>query len=179
MKMTENIHIPAIIKAEEIQSRIGELAQEIETHYAEKSLFLLGVALGGLPFMNDLSAAMSRDYPSGSVRIQSYTDTESSREPVFLEELPGELNGQDVLIVDDIYDTGNTLSALIKKLEQAGAASVRVCVLLTKSRAHECSVEIAYGGFDFPDVFAVGYGLDYNGEYRDLPFIGELPESAR
>lgn len=177
--MTDYPHIPARIDAERIQRRIHELAREIEKDFSDKALFLLGVALGGLPFMGDLLKAFRSVYPSAEVRIQSYHDTRSSQAPVLLDTIPADVRGRDVLIIDDIYDTGATLSALIQSLENAGAASVTVCVLLTKSRTHECPVDIAYSGFEFPDVFAVGYGLDYNGAYRDLPYIGELSDPER
>jgi hypoxanthine phosphoribosyltransferase len=167
--------ISPIIESADIQARVAELAHDIARDFSRKRLFVLGVAEGGLPFMNDLARHLDAHTPTAAIRVESYRDTQSTGHPILKDPVPPGVQDHDVLLVDDIYDTGKTLACLVEALGDAGAKSVSICVLLTKQRSHEESVAIDYSGFDFPDAFAVGYGLDFNGEYRDLPFIGSLP----
>jgi hypoxanthine phosphoribosyltransferase len=165
-----------LIPADAIQARLGELAGEIATAYHGKPLTIVGVLTGSLMFVADLVRRLDLPVRIAFLQASSYRGavTTSGELHVHLELLP-ELSGRHVLLLDDILDTGKTLSRLIGELHKLGPASVKVGVLLRKLGRQVADVEPHYCGFEIPDAFVVGYGLDYNDEYRNLPHIAELP----
>jgi hypoxanthine phosphoribosyltransferase len=166
-----------LISPEQLSSRIAELAAEIDADYAERELLLVGVLKGAVMVMADLARAMHLPVEMDWMAISSYgSGTKSSGVVRILKDLDTDITGKHVLVVEDIIDSGLTLSWLLGNLRSRRPASVQVCVLLRKPAAARMDVEVAYTGFDIEDAFVVGYGLDYAERYRNLPFIGTLAE---
>jgi len=165
----------ALVAEKEIVARVGELGREIARDYAATNLVLVGVLQGAIPFVADLMRAMALDLTIDFLRTSSYgSGTTSSGTVKLVTDLSVDIAGRDVLIVDDIVDTGHTLAALRRTLEARGPRSVRTCVLLDKTGRREADVTVDYVGFTIPNVFVVGYGLDYDGLYRNLPYVATL-----
>ncbi|HUZ22489.1 MAG TPA: hypoxanthine phosphoribosyltransferase [Streptosporangiaceae bacterium] len=164
-----------LITPERLQARIAELAAQIDTDYADRELLLVGVLKGAVMVMADLARAIHLPVQMDWMAVSSYgSGTQSSGVVRILKDLDADITGRHVLVVEDIIDSGLTLSWLVGNLESRGPASVRVCVLLRKPMATRIKVDVAYTGFDIDDAFVVGYGLDYSERYRNLPFIGML-----
>jgi hypoxanthine phosphoribosyltransferase len=164
-----------LITPQQLQARIGELAAEIDADYADRELLLVGVLKGAVMVMADLARAIHQPVHMDWMAVSSYgSGTQSSGVVRILKDLDSDISGKHVLVVEDIIDSGLTLSWLVGNLESRGPASVRVCVLLRKPMATRIKVDVAYTGFDIEDKFVVGYGLDYAEKYRNLPFIGTL-----
>jgi hypoxanthine phosphoribosyltransferase len=164
-----------LISEEEIQRRTHELAQEISRDYAGKDLLLICVLKGGIVFLVDLMRALSIPHAVDFMATSSYGDaTESSGVVRILKDLEKPIEGRHVLIVEDIIDTGHTLDYLTRILRQRNPASLRICTLLNKPDRREVDIPIDYLGFDIPNKFVIGYGLDYGEIYRNLPFVGVL-----
>lgn len=173
-----------LISGEQIQQKVREMGRQISRDYAERDdLFLVGVLKGCMMFMVDLARSLSCDIPVSLdfIAISSYGDsTESSGEVQLLKDLETNISGRHVLIVEDIIDSGLTLAYLYKQLKQRNPASLNICALLNKPERRIADVPLAYLGFDIPNEFAVGYGLDFGEHYRNLPYIGVLkPEVYR
>ena len=163
----------------QIARRIDALAEELSRDYAGKDTTAVAILNGGLVFMADLLRRIPLPLIVESWAVASYHGTQSTGDVTFRHPHPAGLKGRHVLIVDDILDTGITLRAIRDRLiGEAGAASLRICVLLRKEIGRSRPIEADYVGFDIPDKFVVGYGLDYNGFYRNLPFIGVLTAAA-
>src|SRR5215469_16135982 len=166
-----------LITSEQLSKRTAELAAQIDADYAGRELLLVGVLKGAVMVMADLARAMHRPVHMDWMAISSYgSGTKSSGVVRILKDLDADISGQHVLVVEDIVDSGLTLSWLVGNLRSRGPASVRVCVLLRKPTAARMDVDVAYTGFDIEDSFVIGYGLDYAERYRNLPFIGTLAE---
>jgi hypoxanthine phosphoribosyltransferase len=166
-----------LITREQLQQRITDLAAQIDADYAGRELLLVGVLKGAVMVMADLSRAMHLPIQMDWMAISSYgSGTKSSGVVRILKDLDADISGRHVLVVEDIIDSGLTLSWLIGNLQSRGPASVQVCALLRKPTAARISVDVAYTGFEIEDAFVVGYGLDYAQKYRNLPFIGTLAE---
>ena len=166
-----------LITAGQIQARIGELAAQIDADYADRDLLLVGVLKGAVMAMADLARAMHLPVQMDWMAISSYgSGTKSSGVVRILKDLDIDISGRHVLVVEDIVDSGLTLSWLIGNLRSRGPASVQVCVLLRKPQAEQMDINVAYTGFSIEDEFVIGYGLDYAEKYRNLPFIGTLAE---
>ncbi len=164
-----------LIPAERLQARVGELAAQIDADYAGRELLLVGVLKGAVMVMADLARAMHLPAEMDWMAVSSYgSGTRSSGVVRILKDLDTDITGRDVLVVEDIVDSGLTLSWLIGNLRSRGPASVRACVMLRKPGAARMDVDVAYTGFDIEDEFVIGYGLDYAEKYRNLPFIGTL-----
>jgi hypoxanthine phosphoribosyltransferase len=164
-----------LITPERLQQRISELAAQIDADYAGRELLLVGVLKGAVMVMADLARAIHLPVQMDWMAVSSYgSGTRSSGVVRILKDLDSDITGRHVLVVEDIIDSGLTLSWLVGNLESRGPASVRVCVLLRKPMATRTKVDVAYTGFDIDDAFVVGYGLDYAERYRNLPFIGTL-----
>ena len=164
-----------LISAEDISTRIGELAQEIDTAYAGSEPILVGVLKGAVMFMSDLARALERPSTMEFMAVSSYgSGTQSSGVVRILKDLDRDIAGRDVLIVEDIIDSGLTLSWLLKNLRSRNPASIKIVTLLRKPEALKVDVAVEFVGFDIPNEFVVGYGLDYAERYRDLPYIGRL-----
>ena len=164
-----------LLSAEQLQARLDELAAEIDADYAGKDLLLVGVLKGAVMVMADLSRRLHAPVEMDWMAVSSYgTGTTSSGVVRILKDLDSDLTGRNVLIVEDIIDSGLTLSWLLSNLRSRGAASVQIAALLRKPGSAKVGVEIKYVGFDIPSEFVVGYGLDYGERYRNLPFVGTL-----
>ncbi len=164
-----------LVTEEQIANRIEELAREIENKYEGKDLLLVGVLKGAVMFMADLSRAIQLPVTMDWMAVSSYgSGTQSSGVVRILKDLDADVLGRNVLIVEDIIDSGLTLSWLISNLTARGAASVEVVALLRKPDAAKVEVEVAWVGFDIPNEFVVGYGLDYAEHYRTLKDVGVL-----
>jgi len=159
----------------EIQTRISELALEIDADYQGRDLLLVGVLKGAVMVMADLARALHVPAHMDWMAVSSYgSGTKSSGVVRILKDLDGDISGRNVLVVEDIIDSGLTLSWLLRNLMSRGAASVEVFTLLRKPEAAQVDVRVRYVGFDIANEFVVGYGLDYAQRYRNLPFVGTL-----
>jgi hypoxanthine phosphoribosyltransferase len=168
-----------LITAEELQARVAELGAQISTDYASKDPLLVGVLRGVFVFMADLVRAITIPISVDFISITRYGPTTQTRGVVrFTKDLETSIEGQHVLFVEDVIDTGLTLRYILRSLETRGPASLQVCVLFDKPRTRLFDLDIAYTGFVLPDKFVVGYGLDYDEQYRNLPFVGVLKEKA-
>lgn len=164
-----------LVTEEQINSRIAELAAEIDVKYAGKDPLLVGVLKGAVMFMADLSRAIQIPVQMDWMAVSSYgSGTQSSGVVRILKDLDVDILGRHILIVEDIIDSGLTLSWLISNLKARGAASVEICALLRKPEAAKVDVEVAQVGFDIPNEFVVGYGLDYAERYRTLRGVAIL-----
>ena len=164
-----------IVSEEKLQSRLQELARQIEADYRDKDLLLIGVLKGAVMAMADLSRYINRHVEMDWMAVSSYgSGTKSSGVVRILKDLDKDITGRNVVIVEDIVDTGLTLDWLRTNLESRGANSVEILTVLRKPESAIVSVEVKYVGFDIPKDFVIGYGLDFNEKYRNLPFIGVL-----
>jgi hypoxanthine phosphoribosyltransferase len=164
-----------LITEEEIATKIAELAEQISTDYADRELLLVGVLKGAVMVMSDLARALFRPVTMEFMAVSSYGSSTSSSGIVrILKDLDRDISGQHVMVVEDIVDSGLTLSWLLKNLSTRQPASLEVMALLRKPEAVKVPVPVRYVGFDIPNEFVVGYGLDYGERYRDLPYIARL-----
>jgi hypoxanthine phosphoribosyltransferase len=164
-----------LLSEEQIQSRIKELGTDIARDYAGRNPLLVGVLKGACLFMSDLMRAIDIRLGIEFMAISSYgMSTRTSGEVRILKDLGVPVEGRDIIVVEDIVDTGLTLSYLLANLKSRGAASVKLVALLDKVDRRERQVPIDYVGFEIPDAFVVGYGLDFAERYRNLPFIAVL-----
>ena len=164
-----------LISADQLQERVNELAARIDADYAGRDLLLVGVLKGAVMVMADLARAMHLPAEMDWMAVSSYgSGTKSSGVVRILKDLDTDITGRHVLIVEDIVDSGLTLSWLVGNLRSRGPASVSVCTMLRKPASVKLDVEVTYTGFDIGDEFVIGYGLDYDQKYRNLPFIGTL-----
>jgi hypoxanthine phosphoribosyltransferase len=164
-----------LIPADRIHQRVEELAAQIAQDYQGRPVLFIGVLTGCLIFLADLVRRLDLPLRIHLVQASSYRGETTTPGQLLLrlDTLPS-LIGRDILVVDDILDTGQTLSQLVDELKHRGAESVRICVLLRKLGRQEVVLEPDYTGFEIPDAFVVGYGLDYNDEFRHLPHIAIL-----
>jgi hypoxanthine phosphoribosyltransferase len=176
-----------LVTEEQIRDKITELAKQVAHDYVERcpgtgrstDLLLVGVLKGAVMFMTDLARALPLPVQLEFMAVSSYGSATSSSGVVrILKDLDRDIAGRHVLIVEDIIDSGRTLSWLLKNLEARGPASLEVCTLLRKPDAVKVDVTVRYVGFDIPNEFVIGYGLDYAERYRDLPYIGTLDPSV-
>jgi hypoxanthine phosphoribosyltransferase len=164
-----------LIGEEELQARIRELGAEISADYQGKELLLVGVLKGAVFFMADLMRAISVSCEIDFMAISSYgASTDSSGVVRILKDLDLNIDGRHVLVVEDIIDSGLTLSYLLRNLESREPASLEICALLTKPARREIDVSVRYIGFEIPNRFVIGYGLDFAERYRNLPYVGVL-----
>ena len=160
---------------EQLKNRVGEIARQIEADYAGKEIMLISVLRGSFIFMADLCRAIRLPCTLDFMSVSSYgTGTTSSGQVQITKDLTEDITGRHVIVVEDILDSGNTLSYLLKILNHRHPASVRLCTLLDKPDRRTKPVDLHYSGFTIPDAFVVGYGLDYAEKYRNLPYIGIL-----
>ena len=175
--MSEKIRV--LLSEEEVDARIQEVADVINRDYEGKEVHMICVLKGGVFFMCELAKRITRPVTLDFMSVSSYgSDTKSSGVVKIIKDLDEPLEGKNVIIVEDIIDSGRTLAYLIEVLKQRNPASIRLCALLNKPDRREVEVQIDYLGFDIPDEFVVGYGLDYAQKYRNLPFIGVVEPDA-
>jgi hypoxanthine phosphoribosyltransferase len=164
-----------IVSEVDLQARIKELAAQVDADYEGRDVLLVGVLKGAVMAMADLTRAMQRHLEMDWMAVSSYgSGTKSSGVVRILKDLDRDITGRNVLIVEDIVDSGLTLSWLKSNLESRGAANVDILAILRKPEAAKVVVAVKYVGFDIPTDFVVGYGLDFDEKYRNLPFIGVL-----
>jgi hypoxanthine phosphoribosyltransferase len=168
--------IERVIASEEaIQDKIAELAKQVDSEYADKDVLLVGVLKGAVMFMADFARAMERPVELEFMAVSSYgASTSSSGVVRILKDLDRDISGRHVLVVEDIIDSGLTLSWLLRNLASRNPASIEVVALFRKPDAVKVPVNVRYVGFDIANEFVVGYGLDYAERYRDMPFVGVL-----
>lgn len=167
-----------LIPAERIQVRVNELARQIASDYHTRPITIVGVLTGSLIFLADLVRHLDLPLRIGLIQASSYRGTATTPGELRVHpELVPDVHGRHVLLLDDILDTGQTLANLSDHLRNLGVASLRVAVLLRKQGRQRVAFEPDYCGFDIPNAFVVGYGLDYNDEYRNLPYVAVLPEA--
>ena len=173
-----------LIEPQALQNRIAELGDEISGDYNGRDLLLVGVLKGAVFFMADLMRNLTIPCEIDFMAISSYGDsTDSSGVVRILKDLDINIENRDVLVVEDIIDSGLTLSYLMRNLEAREPASLEICALLTKPERREIDVPVRYVGFEIPNRFVIGYGLDFAERYRNLPYVGVLdagliPEGA-
>ncbi len=167
--------IEVLISENEIGRHVGEIAARVDAAYAG-SADVVGLVLleGARPFAHDLAAAMQVPLELQMLKVSSYEGTSSTGCVEILGEISDSIRGRDVLVIDDIYDTGRTLAKLLEAVGEFGPRSVRTCVLLEKRHEHQVPVTLDFVGPLVPNVFVVGYGLDYEQDYRELPYVGKL-----
>lgn len=170
-----NYTIETLISREEVESRIKELAKLIETDYKEKDLICVGLLKGSVMFLSDLIKEISLPLQIDFMNVSSYgSETTSSGNVKVIKDTDIDVRGKDVLIVEDIIDTGITLEYVIGMFKTKGVASVKTCTLLSKPERRKIDVKVDYIGFEVPNKFVIGYGLDYAQKYRNLPYIGAV-----
>ena len=171
----ENDLVNVLFTEDQIQERLGQLAEEIAADYEGRELLMVGILRGAVMVMADLSRALPRHVEMDWMAISSYgSGTKSSGVVRILKDLDTDITGRDVLVVDEIIDTGLTLSWLVNSLSSRGPASIEIATLLRKPEAAQMTVPVRYVGWDIPNEFVVGYGLDYRERYRNLRDIGTL-----
>jgi hypoxanthine phosphoribosyltransferase len=164
-----------LVQPDELQHRIRQLGEEISRDYAGQELLLIGVLKGAVFFLADLMRQIDVPCEVDFMAVSSYgSSTDSSGVVRILKDLDAPLEGRHVLIVEDIVDSGLTLQYLMRTLQTRGPASLAVCALLTKPERRKAEVPARYVGFEIPDKFAIGYGLDYAERYRNLPYVATL-----
>lgn len=166
-----------MISAEDIQHKVKQLGEQINAHYAksDNELVLIGLLRGSVIFMADLCRAIEKPHELDFMTVSSYDGgTVSSRDVKILKDLDGEIFGKDVLVVEDIIDSGNTLSKVMEILQTRNPNSIELCTLVSKPSRREIDLTVKFLGFEVEDRFIVGYGLDYDQKYRHLPYIGEI-----
>jgi hypoxanthine phosphoribosyltransferase len=170
-----------LLSTEDIQTKVAEIGRQISADYAGRDLLLVGVLKGAFVFMADLSRSISLATEFDFMAVSSYgAATQTSGVVRILKDLDHEIQGRDVLVVEDIVDSGLTLSYLLKNLRTRKPASLEVCALMNKTGVQQVPLDIKYVAFEIPPVFVVGYGLDYGERYRNMPYVGTLrPEVYR
>ncbi len=168
-----------LIDAEQIQATIQELGQAIDRDYAGRTPILVGVLKGAFPLMADLARAIQGHAEFDFMAVSSYgSATQTSGVVRILKDLEADIAGRDVVVVEDIVDSGLTLNYLLRNLRARGPASLEVLALLSKPDQARVDVPVRYHGFAVPNVFVVGYGLDFAERYRNLPYVGTLKDSV-
>jgi hypoxanthine phosphoribosyltransferase len=173
-----NVISDVLVSGDALQARVAELGAELSRDYADTDLLLVGVLKGAVFFMADLVRKITIPCEIDFMAVSSYgNSTDSSGVVRILKDLDANIDGRNVVIVEDIVDSGLTLSYLVRNLEARSPASLEVCALLTKPSRRIADIECRYVGFEIPNRFVIGYGLDYGERYRSLPYVAALDES--
>lgn len=169
------MEIKELISEKKIQKRVKELSKEIENDYKDKEINLICTLKGAIFFMTDLARNINRNIKIDFIKVSSYVKMESTNVEIKANLLEN-ITNKDVIIIEDIVDTGKTINYLINYLENMGAKSIKVCTILDKPSKRCIDFKPDYVGFEVDDKFVIGYGLDYNQDYRNLPFIGYVDD---
>lgn len=176
--MSEPRELNVMISSEQIAARVKELGAAINAHYqnSDKELVLVGLLRGSVIFMADLCRVIDKPHEIDFMTVSSYINktTVSSGDVKIIKDLDSEIKDKDVLIVEDIIDSGRTLSKVVEIFQTREPNSIEICTLVSKPSRREISMAVSFCGFEVEDRFIVGYGLDYDQKYRHLPFIGEI-----
>lgn len=168
-----------LLTEEMLANKVAELGAQITRDYADKEILAIGILKGAVVFMTDLVRAIDRPVELDFMAVSSYgANTDSSGVVRILKDLDQSIEGKHVLIIEDIIDSGQTLSYLIKNLSDRKPASIQLCTLMNKPERRKVDLPVKYVGFEIPNEFVVGYGLDYAEKYRNLPFLGILKRSV-
>ncbi|MEO7295701.1 MAG: hypoxanthine phosphoribosyltransferase [Candidatus Limnocylindria bacterium] len=167
-----------LLDSQTVATRVGELGAQLSADYAGRDPVLVSVLKGALVFLADLMRAMDLPSSIDLMEVSSYAGTETSGQVRILKDLSKPIEGRDVIVVEDIIDTGLTLNYLLGYLADRQPASIKICCLLDKPARRLADIDIDYIGFTIPDRFVIGYGLDYDERYRNLPYIGVLKPSV-
>jgi hypoxanthine phosphoribosyltransferase len=174
----QNLIAEVLVSEQALRERVAELGAELSRDYAQSDLLLIGVLKGAVFFMADLIRTLTVECEIDFMAVSSYgNSTDSSGVVRILKDLDASIEGRHVVVIEDIVDSGLTLSYLMRNLEARNPASVEVCALLTKPDRRVADIECRYVGFEIPNRFAIGYGLDYAERYRNLPYVAALDES--
>ena len=170
-----------VLNEEQIAQKVAELGKQISEDYAGEELVIISVLTGAIPFTADLLRKLEGDISLDTIIASSYgSGTTSSGTVKISKDITTDVTGKNVLLVDDVFDTGLTMSLLVENLKQRGAKSVKSCVFLDKPSRRKVGYQVDYIGYEIPDAFVIGYGLDYDGKYRQLPYIGIIrPEVVK
>lgn len=168
----ENINI--LINKARLEKRIDEMAKEIEKDYEGKEIVFLGILKGSVPFMWELAKRIKNNVIFEFIEVSSYKGTESTGTVTLHKDIKGSIEGKDVIIIEDIVDTGRTIDFLLKHLKGKGVNSIKIATLLSKPSRRVIELNVNYIGFKIEDKFVVGYGLDYDQNLRNLPYIGYI-----
>ncbi len=164
-----------LVSEEEIKEAVKRIARQLEKDYEGKEIMFVGLLKGSIAFMADLIKEYTKTCTIDFMAVSSYgSGTESSGRVNIVKDLSVPIDGKDIVIVEDIIDSGNTLSFIKAYFAAKNANSVRICTLLNKPSRRVVDIDVEYIGFDIPDEFVIGYGLDYNEHYRNLPYVGVL-----
>jgi len=171
-----NHKIEILISEQDIKEKVVQLGQQISKHYrTSENLVMIGLLRGSFIFMADLARAINVNHTVDFITASSYGDNmESSRDVHIIKDLDDSIEGKDVLLVEDIIDTGNTLSKVLQVLNLRAPNSISICTLLDKPSRREIPVNVKWVGFEIPDEFVVGVGIDYAQKHRHLPYIGRV-----
>ena len=168
-----------LLTEEMLKNKVAELGAQITRDYADKEIFAIGILRGAVVFMADLIRAIERPVQIDFMAVSSYgMQADSSGIVRILKDLDSSITGKHVLIIEDIIDSGQTLSYLIKNLTERKPASIQLCTLMNKPERRKVDLPVKYIGFEIPNEFVVGYGLDYAEKYRNLPYLGVLKRSV-
>ena len=175
MDMRDDIQT-VLVTEEQLRAKVAELGAQVSRDYAGRDLLLVSILKGAVVFMADLMRAVTIPCSIDFMVVSSYggTNTETTGLVKIVKDLDADLTGKDVLIVEDVLDTGVTLSNLVPMLKMRNPSSVKICAILDKPARRKTDIAADYRGFEVPDAFVVGYGLDYNEKYRNLPYVGVL-----
>lgn len=170
--------LTVLYSEEELAAKVEELGKQITEDYKDKDLLLLGILKGAVPFMADIMRKIDLELKYDFMDVSSYQGSTSTGEVRILKDVDESVEGKDILIVEDIIDTGNTLAYLEKVLLHRGAKSIEIVTMLSKPSRREIELDVKYNGFEIEDNFVVGYGMDYNERFRSLPYVAILDESV-
>lgn len=166
-----------LFSQEEISKKCEELAKQIDKDYQGKEVVFVGLLKGSVPFLAELSKHIENDITFDYMDVSSYDGVES-RTLTIKKDLDQDVKGKDILLVEDILDTGKTLHTVVAMLKQRGARSVEIVTMLDKKEGRTYPIEAKYIGFEIPNAFVIGFGLDFNEKYRNLPYVGILKEEC-
>jgi len=173
LTLRERLGVKVLLKEAELAQGVREMAAAIKATYGDQPLTIVGILTGSVVLMADLIRLLDMPLRVGVVQTSSYQGTERGRLTINAAMMP-EISGRDVLLIDDIFDTGHTLAKVVELLKEHNPTSLRSAVLLRKTGRQEVVYQPDFVGFQIPDEFVVGYGLDYNDEYRNLPYLAAL-----
>ena len=163
---------------DQIVKRCEEIGSQISEEYKGKNVILVGLLKGSIPFFAELAQHISLDVEFDFMAVSSYEGTESTGNVLVKKDISNDITGKDIIIVEDILDTGKTLHTVRAMLLEKGAASVEIATLLNKQERRVYPIQAKYVGFEIPNAFVIGYGMDYNENYRNLPYVGVLKEEV-
>jgi hypoxanthine phosphoribosyltransferase len=163
---------------DQIVKRCEDIGTQISEEYKGKNVILVGLLKGSIPFFAELAQHISLDVEFDFMAVSSYEGTESTGNVLVKKDISNDITGKDIIIVEDILDTGKTLHTVRAMLLEKGAASVEIATLLNKQERRVYPIQAKYVGFEIPNAFVIGYGMDYNENYRNLPYVGVLKEEV-